>query len=122
MDEPKRSKGPELLHDLAEHVATALVELIELDRARAKHVGLEIARRMAGHWGGQLVYFPLGTAIELSERDCAIWQKFTGANHSELAREFKVSLQWIYKIVKAMRLEEQERRQGGLFPEQGGID
>ena len=112
-----RSQGPELLIDLAQNIAHALAELIELDKERAEHVGQEIANRMAGNWGGQLIYFPIGTAIKLSARDLAIWNDFTGQNHSELARKYGVSLQWIYKIVKAMRQTDLARRQGGLFPE-----
>lgn len=118
MSEQCRSKGPELLHDLAQHVSAALQELIEADKERADHVGQEIANRMAGHWGGQLIYFPIGTAIKLSVRDLAIWNDFNGKNHSDLARKYGVSLQWIYKILKAMRQEDLARRQGALFSKQ----
>ncbi|MBS1186710.1 MAG: rdgB [Burkholderiaceae bacterium] len=111
-----RSKGPELLNDLADKVSVALVELIELDKPLAEHVGLEVANRMATHWGGQLVYFPIGTAMKLSARDVSIWNDFNGNNHSDLARKYGVSLQWIYKIVKTMRAEDTARRQSALFP------
>ena len=119
MAEPKphRSQGPELLVDLANTVAVAMVELLELDKERAEHVGNEVANRMTVHWGGQLIYFPIGTAIKLSARDMAIYNKFNGQNHSDLAREFGVSLQWIYRIVKTMRAADLASRQGGLFPE-----
>lgn len=110
-----RSQGPELLIELAQNIAHVLVELIELDKERADHVGQEIANRMAANWGGQLIYFPIGTAIKLSARDQEIWNEFTGNNHSQLARKYGVSLQWIYKIVKAMRQADLARRQGGLF-------
>jgi len=112
-----RSQGPELLIDLAQNIAHVLAELIELDQERGEHVGQEVANRMSAHWGGQLIYFPIGTAIKLSARDLAIWNDFTGQNHSDLARKYGVSLQWIYKIVKAMRQADLARRQGGLFPE-----
>ena len=59
-----------------------------MDKERAEHVGNEIANRMAAHWGGQLIYFPIGTAIKLSARDLAIWNDFTGKNHSDLARKY----------------------------------
>jgi Mor family transcriptional regulator len=110
-----RSRGPEVLIDLAQNVSRYLMELIELDQARAEHVGQEIANRMAGHWGGELIYFPIGTAIKISARDLAIWNDFTGDNHHELVRKYGVSLQWIYKIVKVMR--QHDRRQGRLFPD-----
>lgn len=110
-----RSKGPELLLDLADHVAVALVELACMEQERAIQLGREIANRMAIHWGGQNVYFPMGLSIRLSERDRRIFDDFDGANHSELARKYGVSIQWVYKIVKAVRQEEMARRQGDMF-------
>ncbi len=116
MSEQYKSKGPELLHDLAQHTSAALQELIELDKPKADHVGNALANRMASHWGGQLVYFPVGMASKLSARDLSVWHEFNGRNHSELARKYGVSLQWVYKIVKAMRQREQERSQKERFP------
>ncbi len=112
-----KSKGPELLVDLAEQCSVALRETAGLDKDKAEQVGREIADRMAAHWGGQNIYFPMGLSYKLSQRDRQIYDDFTGANHSELARKYGVSLQWIYKIVKTVRLEETARRQGNLFAE-----
>ena len=112
-----KSKGPELLVDLAELCALALKESAGLDKDKADQVGREIAERMASHWGGQNIYFPMGLSYKLSQRDRQIYDDFTGANHSELARKYGVSLQWIYKIVKTVRQEEMARRQGALFTE-----
>ena len=112
-----RSKGPELLIDLTQHIAHALGELIALDSEQAEHGAKEVADRMAAHWGGQNIYFPMGLSYKLSQRDRQIYDDFTGANHSELARKYGVSLQWIYKIVKTVRQEEMARRQGALFAE-----
>ncbi|MHA6913036.1 Mor transcription activator family protein [Ralstonia pseudosolanacearum] len=110
-----KSKGPELLVDLAQHSAAALVELAALDSEKAEQLGREIANRMAAHWGGQNIYFPMGLSLKLSQRDQQIYDEFNGTNHSDLARKHGVSLQWIYKIVKAVRQEEITRRQGALF-------
>lgn len=110
-----RSKGPELLVDLAQHVAASVVELAGLGSDRAEQVGREVAERMASHWGGQNIYFPMGLSYKLSQRDRQIFDEFTGSNHSELARKYGVSLQWIYKIIKTVRQEEVARRQAALF-------
>ncbi len=110
-----KSKGPELLVDLAQHAAAALVEMASLDRDKADQLGREIADRMAAHWGGQNIYFPMGLSLKLSQRDQQIYDEFNGTNHSDLARKYGVSLQWIYRIVKAVRQEEIARRQGALF-------
>lgn len=113
-----KSKGPELLVDLADQCAAALKEMAGLEDEAAKQIGREVSDRMASHWGGQNIYFPMGLKLKLSQRDRQIYADFTGRNHSELARRWGVSLQWIYKIVKAMGEEEVARRQRPLFPEQ----
>lgn len=110
-----RSKGPELLVDMAQHVAGCLVELLEIERDKAEHVAQEIANRMAAHWGGQNIYFPMGLSYKLSQRDQQIYDEFCGDNHSDLARKYGVSLQWIYKIIKTVRQEEMNSRQGSLI-------
>ncbi|WP_440217218.1 Mor transcription activator family protein [Chromobacterium piscinae] len=110
-----RSKGPELLSDLSDHIAEALQELASIEREVGEQLGSEIANRMAAHWGGQNIYFPMGLSVRLSKRDRKIFEEFTGDNHGDLARKYGVSLQWIYKIVKAVRREEMESRQGDMF-------
>jgi Mor family transcriptional regulator len=115
MSKEFRSKGPELLLDLAQHIANALTELAGMDQDQAEQLGREIADRMAAHWGGQNIYFPMGLSFRLSQRDRAIYHEFNGHNHSDLARKYRVSLQWIYKIVKAVRAEEIAQRQGDMF-------
>lgn len=110
-----KSKGPELLVDLAEQCAQVLREKAGLDRDKADQVAREVADHMAGHWGGQNIYFPMGLSYRLSQRDRQIYDEFDGANHSDLARKWGVSLQWVYKIVKTVGAEETARRQGNLF-------
>ncbi len=111
-----RSKGPELLADLADHVTAVLVELAHLEQIEAKAIATEIANRMASHWGGQNVYFPMGLSYKLSQRDRQIYDEFDGHNQSALARKYKVSIQWVYKIIKTVRIEEIAKRQSDMFP------
>lgn len=110
-----RSKGPELLLDLASHVAVKVTELCGVSTEKAEAVGLAVADLMSSHWGGQLLYFPKGMARNLSARDLEIYARFKGDNHAELAREFDVSLQHLYRIIKAVHAGEVAARQGGLF-------
>lgn len=88
-----------------------------LSRSESRSLGYAHWPELAAHWGGQNIYFPMGLSYKLSQRDRQIYDDFTGANHSELARKYGVSLQWIYKIVKTVRQEEMARRQGALFTE-----
>ncbi|EHD22615.1 MULTISPECIES: Mor transcription activator family protein [Brenneria] len=110
-----RSKGPELLVELAQHTASTIKEVVEIDTDIADQIGEAVANRMMQVWGGQNVYFPMGMAWKVSQRDLEIFHEFNGRNHHELARKFGVSLQWVYSVVKRVRKEELDRMQGKLF-------
>ncbi|MEO8641531.1 Mor transcription activator family protein [Pseudomonas sp.] len=34
-----------------------------MDEAAARHVAQEVSDRMAAHWGGQNLYFPMGLPV-----------------------------------------------------------
>ncbi|MFS2300645.1 Mor transcription activator family protein [Pectobacterium versatile] len=107
MTEPQfRSKGPELLVELSQHVADTVKTVTELDPQTTELVGNAVAKHMMTVWGGQNVYFPMGISWRASQRDLQIYEEFDGRNHSALAKKYNVSLQWIYKIVRTMRKEE----------------
>ena len=110
-----KSRGPELLQDLADQITQALIELLGLDTEKAEQLGREIAERMAAHWGGQNVYFPMGLTMKLSRRDQQIYDAFKGDNQPDLARQFGVSLQWVYRILKIKKAEDIAARQHSLF-------
>ncbi len=110
-----KNKGQDVLVDLAEQAAVLLRNKAGLDQDQAEDIGREIALAMSNHWGGQLIYFAIGRFLGLSERDYEIFDKFTGENHAELAREYKLSVQHIYRVVKAVKAAEMAKRQGGLF-------
>ena len=110
-----RSKGPELLVELAQHTSETVREIIDIEPAVADQIGQAVANRMMQVWGGQNVYFPMGMVWKVSQRDREIFQEFDGRNYHELARKFGVSLQWVYSVVKRVRKEELDRMQGKLF-------
>ena len=102
--------GSELLASVEAHVAEIVRD--ELARAnvpaaqiesRAGGVGKRVADKLRYTWAGQLAYFP----VDRVRRDALIYDEFAGDNHSELARRYHVSVQTIYKIIKA----EKDRRQ-----------
>lgn len=113
-----RSKGPELLVELAQHTANILSEIIEVDPVLADQIGEAVAHRMMQVWGGQNVYFPMGLVWRVSIRDREIFNEFNGKNHHKLARKFGVSVQWIYSVVKRVRKEELSRLQSKLFDDE----
>ena len=120
MESPK--PGTELLADLAERIATHLIDQ-HVPEVGARQIGDEIAIEMAAYWGGQLIYFPKGKFVLLSKRDRLIYFEFTGRNQKDLARKFDVSEQHIYRIIKAMRRSDLADRHGDLFaPADSSID
>nr|VFK15042.1 MAG: Transcriptional regulator, Middle operon regulator (Mor) family [Candidatus Kentron sp. LPFa] len=102
-NDANRKPGEELLADLGRQVAEALVETLKIDKTLSDHVGNEVILRMVHHWGGQNFYLPKKPNIEIHQRDLAIWRAFTGNNQQQLAREYNISLPWIYKILRRMR-------------------
>lgn len=106
--------GVELLSDLADRIAARLSKGY-VDESTARQIAEDIATDMASHWGGQLIYFPKGKFALLSKRDREIFSKFTGHNHKDLSREFDVSEQHIYRIVKSMTRRELADRHTDLF-------
>lgn len=58
---------------------------------------------------------PQGAKIERANTHLAIWEAFTGHNHGEVARQFNISEQSVYRIVKQQRKEVANRIQGDLF-------
>lgn len=113
MKEPKDM--PDLLFDLAKRVQNMLVKKVGLEDALAQHIGFEISRELAENWGGQQIYVPQWLCMMRHSRDEEIWREFNGHNHAALAKKYRISLQWVYSIVKRMRAQELDRRKMKLF-------
>lgn len=111
-----RSKGPELLTDLESHATRLALSHFHVSEEQARAFSKALSDFMSDNWGGQLIYFPKGMFRRLSDRDRKIYAAFNGTNHEHLVREFGVSLQHVYRIIKAVHAGEVAARQGGLFP------
>ena len=105
----------ELLTDLADQIVRAMTEMIDEDDARAKQVAQEVVNRMIENWAGSMVYFPFGLALIISMRDEEIFKEFTGNNHIALAKKHRLSLQWVYTIIKRQRKKAFDARQPRLL-------
>ncbi len=115
MKHANNAEMPELLMDLADKSAKILQECIEIDPETAAHVGSQLARNIAESWGGQTVYITKGLGMFAHERDLQIYKEFNGNNHAELARKYKISMQWVYSIVKKMQAIRMREVQPELF-------
>lgn len=109
-----RNRSPEFLADMIQNLRV-LLEANGVKPGEAHDMALECAREQAKHWGGQLLYFPMGDALNRDARDVAIYNDFNGHNHAELAQKYETSVQWIYRIIGRITAAESDRRQGKLF-------
>ena len=108
-------QGKALLNDLRDLSARLLQNDVQLDQEFANQVANELAFQIAQHWGGQSVYIIKDDTFLADERDLKIYNECNGINHSELARKYKISVQYVYRIVKRVSEAERARRQPDLF-------
>lgn len=116
---PQDGKYPQLLADLATHVAKFLEERLGIPQTDAEAAGFNTAEHVRELWGGQMLYIPEGVSFETRKRYEEIWGKFDGKNVSELAVEYGLSVQQLYKIIRIMRAESVRKNQHKLFDGDG---
>jgi Mor family transcriptional regulator len=100
--------------EVYEQLASMLHEILEKRGIRAndtRNIPREFAERVRANLGGGLVYIPSGLFQKKRRRNAEIFNKFTGTNTLALAREYGVSVQTIYRIIKRMRGEQTKRGQ-----------
>lgn len=114
MSDKMKKRRAALYEEIQDIVTAALTnDGIPDDVAEIAAVG--VVNALAEHWGGSLISFPKDIAYILSSRDEAIYQKFNGTNHSELAAEYGLCEATIYRIVKRCQRQYIERAQPNLF-------
>lgn len=114
MKEPCSAPG-DLLQALAGHVAQSAKETLDISPELAEAHGSEVAMLMATVWGGQVLYMPKGIHLQASKLHQQIFDEWTGRNQREIAMKHNISLAFVYKVVKRMRLAVIARNQRDLF-------
>lgn len=109
--------APEILHHLYTKIAHLGKTEAGLTEESAKRLAVSISKTFVEDFGGEVIYIPKSILLPLSGRDWAIYNEFNGDNHNELARKYKVSVAWVYKIIKRVHKEEIAKRQIDLFSE-----
>ncbi|HHR0444953.1 TPA: Mor transcription activator family protein [Pseudomonas aeruginosa] len=109
------STAGELLAALADHVARSAIETLHVSPELAEAHGSEVAAQMAQVWGGQQLYVPKGVHVQASKLHQQLFDEFNGRNHRALAMKYNVSLQFVYQVVKRLRLAFIAQNQGDLF-------
>jgi len=115
-DLPEQSfnNWPKLLQDLYA-VLNACLKRNGMSFDEASKLTRQLVTAQAHYYGGRHWYLPKNLSLDKALRDCEIWQRFNGQNHRQLAKEYKLTDQAIYNIIKTQRQIELSRRQGGLF-------
>ncbi|TAN40780.1 MAG: hypothetical protein EPN22_16920 [Nitrospirae bacterium] len=70
-------------------------------------IGLENTLKLSEHYGKQSLYFRSLDELIAEKKRRFILDKFTGANHAELARATEYSERWVYEVLKNARDEKQ---------------
>jgi|APMI01.1.fsa_nt_gi Mor family transcriptional regulator len=115
---PANDRAPQLLAQLADTVASLLVEN-GIAEEKAVDIGVAVSDKIRNDWGGEPIYIPKGMAIDISRRDMQIWEQFNGTNHRELAHKHDVTVIHLYRIIKAVRAAMLKSRHGDLFDDMG---
>ena len=107
-----KSRWPELLRDLTDK-SEEILKQAGVDAILASDAAHRLADAMRHDWGGQLIYFPKGDALDLSDRDIEFYGRWNGTTEhlAELCMEYDISLQWGYKIIKAVRALDKSQRE-----------
>jgi len=90
------------------------------DVTTAGHLAQVGVLALAELMGGKSWYFPNAADMREELRDIEIYRRFNGRNLEALAREYRVTLRQMYRIITKQRAAENARRQGQLFEAAAG--
>lgn len=107
-------KRAELYEDIVGHTAKVLTDL-GVDEKGAELAANQLADYLADQWGGQNFCFPKDHLRKLSKRELELYERYTGSNHGDLAREFGLTERGVYKILA--RVRERLRRNAKGHPQ-----
>lgn len=93
-------EGAVILH---ESIAAGLAEMLGLAPDAADQAAYDVLRRVLETCGGEYFYVPKDIRLAAHGRDIEVWRKFTGHNQRQLAREFGITVQYVYQIIARQR-------------------
>lgn len=106
-------KRHELLTEIADHVTSVLVEH-SIAKDVAEQAGCAVADHLSQTWAGSTICIPKDYHFRISQRDQEILSKFRGNNHRNLALEYGLTENAIYKLLKRVQDRNFHRQQGRL--------
>lgn len=99
----RQVKWPQNLLEIRESVRRAIQKFGKTNPAHTEDLAALIADELCADFGGGQFYMPNLRNVKLWSRDEAIRRDFSGRNHRELARKYKISEPRIYQIVSPFR-------------------
>jgi Mor family transcriptional regulator len=114
MGEINLDKYPAVLLEIVETVRELLIAA-GADPAKAHDIAFAAAEKVRHRWGGTTPYICKGVDFELDARDRELWRRYNGTNRLALCREFEITEQRFYQIMRRMNEEDIARRQMRLF-------
>lgn len=101
-----RTKKPEFIAVIEDSIFRTLMAChVALSEDEASILTDALTTNIVGSIAGQMMYVPVLASTRREEQRKAIWSAFTGDNAQELATRFECSIQHVYRVVAAMRLE-----------------
>ena len=107
-------RSASLLMDMIIHIEKQLIEH-GTTKGKAELMARDIVDQLRLTFGGEQFYFPKGKDLDAVLAHHKIYTKFNGHNHTELAKEFDMSVPHIYRVVKKVGKQEQDKTQPQLF-------
>lgn len=98
-------RGKDYPEIFAEMVVFLVQELVNrgLDMDAANEAAMSATEKVRIAFAGQLLYIPRGDKFNIAERDEEIYGRFDGTNVAELARDYKLSVAHVYRVISKCR-------------------
>lgn len=107
-------KTEHMIESLISIIDVTAQQMLQIDKDRAAMLADMVATRFFKEFGGGQHYIPSGLVFNSSKLHRQIWADFKGRNHAELQDKYKLSVQYIYKIIEREAARQTRQNQGTL--------
>jgi Mor family transcriptional regulator len=105
------------MRDLGDVVCRELKARLKLSDDDALTIGMHCSRRVCEEFRGELLYVPIGRALQISERDHEMYAYYVASkrNIRATAKKYDLGIQGAYKRIHMIEESQYKTRQGALF-------
>ncbi|GAC1453180.1 MAG: hypothetical protein PVSMB11_13410 [Desulfuromonadaceae bacterium] len=111
VDIEKPGKFSALLTGLVDVISEGFSAELKMPAENARKAAEMAMEIIYNHSAGSALYIAKGHLWAVTEKHRRIYRRFTGANHTQLAREFDLTSRQIYSIIAMVGQEEFEKKQ-----------